>query len=159
MAFHHRLYAQLLRIMPKNLVQIRWLYTFCVASFRRGMVCICWLQHWWSQTKKFTKLECLVALCRALLHPQLINKFWVKKFWGEKIFWIFFPENKSCLKLPELPRSHISRGPATDRQPDGRHHRVTSRVAPCSSKVGQKKFKQNKFTRVNFSYWQCPSWE
>ncbi len=54
--------------------------------------------------KKKQKLECLVALCRALLHPQLIEeKFWVKVFlttqdgmkhaemhkkWKwEKIFW------------------------------------------------------------------------
>ena len=69
------------------------------------------------------KLECMVALCCALLHTQLIEeKFWVKKLsthddmkhpemHKRRIFY----ENKSCSKLPKLPRNHISReagGPA-----------------------------------------------
>ncbi len=115
----------------------------------------------WGEKKFGVKI--FLSTQDGMKHPKMHKKVKVgKKYfwrWKKKLDEIFFPENKSCLKLPELPRSHISRGPATDRQPDGRHHRVTSRVAPCSSKVGQKKFKQNKFTRVNFSYWQCPSWE
>ncbi len=60
--------------------------------------------------------------------------------WKKKIGWIFFSKNKRCLKLPELPRNHISSGggvrglgvlPRTDRPPDRRHRRVTCRVAPC----------------------------
>ena len=31
-----------------------------------------------------TKLECLVALCRALLHPQLIRKFLAEEKFGVK---------------------------------------------------------------------------
>ena len=58
------------------------------------------------------KKKCLVALCRALLHPE--------KFWGEN----FFEHSgyESCLKLPELPRNHISGGggvlPRTNRPLD-----------------------------------------
>ncbi len=82
------------------------------------------------------KLECLVALCRTLLHPQLNRKKYAwKKMWKEKIF----SENKSCLKLPELPRNHVSRGKGVLPQtPDKWHHRVTSRVAPCEQKGATK---------------------
>ena len=57
------------------------------------------------------------------------EKFWVKKNWVKKNF-----EkkkkigNKSCLKLPELPRNHISlHWGGCHRQ----HCRVTCRVAHC----------------------------
>ena len=58
------------------------------------------------------KLECLVALCRALLHPQLIEeKIWVKKNL----------KKKSCWKLPKLPENVMGGGgPAMDGQTDNR---------------------------------------
>ncbi len=59
------------------------------------------------------KLECSVALCLALLHPQL-KKNLKKKNLKKK------SENESCLKLPELPRNHISRRwGSCHGQPDG----------------------------------------
>ena len=60
----------------------------------------------------FAKLECLAALCRTLFHPQLMRKifgeekFWVKNFLKKNPFFL----NESCLKLPQLPRNHVSRG-------------------------------------------------
>ncbi len=54
------------------------------------------------------------------------RKFWVKKNWKKKF------KNE----LPELPRNHPSRGGGfCHGQPDGWHRRVTSKVAPCSSKA------------------------
>ncbi len=75
------------------------------------------------EKKKQNKLECLGALCCVLPHPQLSEK----KKMGEikralKIARnIQKCKNKSCLKLPELPRNHISTGMdrQTDRQTTG----------------------------------------
>ena len=64
-------------------------------------------------------------------HPEMHTKVKVGKFFGgEKKFNFVFSKNESCLKLPELPRNHVSRGggvvgvgvgglPYTDRQTTG----------------------------------------
>ena len=75
----------------------------------------------------------------------LVGKiFWLEKFFGEKISFFHFSENKKLLKISQLPRNHVSSwgGPAMnnqmDRWTDGWHNRVTSRVIPCSSKARPK---------------------
>ncbi len=49
------------------------------------------------------KLECLVALCCTLLHPQNLST-------QDGMKHTFFSQNDSCLKLPELPTNHVSGG-------------------------------------------------
>ncbi len=67
-----------------------------------------------------TKLECLVALCGALLHPQLNEaKFGVEKYF-EHSGWHETSEMhekvKVAKKLPELPRNQVWGGAGRDRQ-------------------------------------------
>ena len=84
------------------------------------------------QTQRW-KLECLVALCRALLHPlQGVHSVYTqnlcitileraKKWSAKNILKHFFPQN--MLKLVWAAQKSCLRGPWTDRQPDSRSHR------------------------------------
>ena len=77
-----------------------------------------------------TKQECLVALCRALLHPQL-KKFGWKKIWVKKKWKILFWKQKLLKIARAAQKSSLGGGgPAMDNQMDRPHRRVTSRVAP-----------------------------
>ncbi len=107
--------------------------------------------------------EHFLSIQGSIKHPEMhkklkVGKFfwrWKKFFWGEKKFWMkknfgkknCFSKNESCLKLPELPRNHLSRwGVAMDRQTTtmdrqttGWHHRVMCRVAPCEQQSATNK--------------------
>ncbi len=70
----------------------------------------CFIDEIW---RSLRKLECLAALCRALLHPQLIldeEKFWMK----------ILLSTQDGIKRPEMHKKvKVGRGgPATDRQLD-----------------------------------------
>ncbi len=63
------------------------------------------------------KLECLVALCRALLHPQLTEeKIWDKIFSSTKMK---VAQKKKCLSCPEITFLGGGVLPRMDRQLDG----------------------------------------
>ena len=84
-----------------------------------------------------TETRMLDNIVLRLASPMKKNFGWKKKnqktiLWVKKNF-EFFSENKSCLKLPKLPRRQL--GGSCYGQPDWRPHRVTCRVAPCSSKA------------------------
>ncbi len=96
------------------------------------------------------KLECLVALCRALLHPQFgwrknlgWNKICVKKIIEKKI------SKWKLLKISRAAQKSYLWGYHGYRT-TGRHYRVTSRVAPCEQQSATKTRLQFITNTVNF---------
>ena len=85
-----------------------------------------------------------IQICKK---SKIVRKILRWKNLGEKKCWNLKKKNsknKSCLKLPDLPRNHISKGGGWGQWID-RHRTVTPRVAPCSGKARQKsKLRQGK---------------